>query len=250
MEGFKCQPHIRLCEGQVQPVVLTVGDPKRIDSILVHCESYEELAFNREYRSVNAVACGQKLTVISHGVGVSGAMVCFEELVKLGAKVIIRAGTCGSLKPDKIKTGDVFVPYAVARDPDSTDMYVSKRMPAVPTPRIYQALLKSADDLSIPVHSGFGLSSGILYPQGDEFMHHLQRWAKLTDIVEFEFQALFLVGAVRGIETGGIATVDGSPLQWDKHNYDPTGEACQRGKNKMLRVAVETCVRLRKEFDA
>lgn len=250
MEGFKCQPHINLCKGQVEPVVLTVGDPKRIDSILAYCDSHEELAFNREYRSVSAVANGQKFTVVSHGVGVSGAMICFEELVKLGAKVILRAGTCGSLKPDKIKTGNVFVPYAVARDPDSTDMYVSKRMPAVATPRVYQALLKSADDLGIPVLSGMGLSSGIFYPQGDEFIQHLERWAKLTDIVEFEFQALFLVGSVRGIETGGIATVDGSPLQWDKRNYDPAGTACQQGKNNMLRVAVETCVRLRKEFDA
>lgn len=250
MEGVVTQPHTHLRQGQVQPVVLTVGDPKRVDLVVQHCESYEELADNREYRSVNAVAHGQKFTVISHGVGAAGAMICFEELIKLGAKVIIRAGTCGSLKPDKIKTGTVFVPYAVARDPDVTDMYVSSRMPAVPTPRIYQSLLKAGEDLNIHLVSGIGLSSGIFYGYGEEFIQHLQKWSQLTDAVECEFQALFLVGAARGIETGGIATVDGSPLQWDQKNYDPAGAACEAGKKNMLRVAVKTCARLSKGFAA
>ena len=196
--------------------MLTVGDPNRVDAVAQLCDSYEELAFNREYRSINAVSRGQKFTVISHGIGTAGAMICFEELIKLGAKVIIRAGTCGSLKPDKIRTGAVFVPYAVARDPDVTDMYVSSRMPAVATPRIYQSLLKSGEELNIPLLSGIGLTSGLFYGYGEDFIQHLKKWSQLTDVVEMEFQALFLVGIARGIETGGIATVDGSPLQWDQ----------------------------------
>ncbi|CDJ27235.1 purine nucleoside phosphorylase, putative [Eimeria mitis] len=31
MEGVEVQPHIQLRKGQVQPVVLTMGDPKRVD---------------------------------------------------------------------------------------------------------------------------------------------------------------------------------------------------------------------------
>ena len=45
---------------------------------------------------------GQDLTVCSHGIGGPGAAICFEELIKLGAKTIIRLGTCGSLQPGKI----------------------------------------------------------------------------------------------------------------------------------------------------
>ncbi|KAL8425142.1 hypothetical protein Efla_006103 [Eimeria flavescens] len=248
MQGLEYQPHINLRKDQVQPVVLTVGDPQRVDKILALCDSYEELAFNREYRSADAVVRGQHFTVISHGVGVSASLICFEELIKLGAKIIIRAGTCGSLKPEKIKTGDVYVPYAVGRDVDATDLYVPRGLPAVATPRIYDALLKAGKDLKVPLHSGVGLSSGLFYPLNDEFVQHLKKWGQLVDVVEFEFQALFIVGIARGIETGGIVTVDGSPLQWDQDNYDPKGKACDEGKTQMLRVAVETCARLRQEF--
>ncbi|OEH77202.1 purine nucleoside [Cyclospora cayetanensis] len=211
MDCVEVQPH-----GQVQPVVLTVGDPKRVDAVLELCDSYEHLSYNREYKSATAEIDGEKITVISHGVGAAGAMICFEELIKLGAKVIIRAGTCGSLKPDKIKTGDIFVPYAMARDPDATELYASKRLPAVSSPRIYQALLRSAASLEIKVLTGIGLSSGLFYGRTTEHLNHLRRWGELTDVVECELQALFLVGLARGIETGGIITVDGSPLEWDK----------------------------------
>lgn len=201
-------------QGQVQPVVLTVGDPGRVDAVLQLCDSSEELSHNREYRSAAAVSNGQKFTVISHGVGGSGAMICFEELICLGAKVLIRAGTCGSLKPEKLRTGDIFVPFAVARDPDVTDMYADPRMPAVATPRVYNQLLHAGKAQGISLSTGVGLSSGLFYGRNRSFMQHLSKWAELVDAAECEFQALFLVGSARDVETAGIATVDGSPLQW------------------------------------
>ncbi|CDJ57289.1 purine nucleoside phosphorylase, putative [Eimeria maxima] len=205
MEGVEVQPHIKLrkedeggrqkgeklffflifvvklmeSRGQVHPVVLTMGDPARVDEVKELCDSYEDLVFNREYKSANVVKNGYKFTVISHGIGCCGAMICFEELIKLGAKIIIRAGTCGSMKPNIIKQGEIVIPYAAARDNDVCDLYIPVR---------------------------------------------------------------------RGIETGGIATVDGSPLQWDKANYDPTGKVVAEGKKKMLEVAIHTCAELTKEF--
>lgn len=207
-----------------------MGDPKRIDAVIELCESYEALAYNREYRSVNVVANGQKFTVISHGIGGCGAMICFEELIKLGARVILRAGTCGSLKPQKITRGDIFVPYAVARDPDVADMYISSRMPAVATPRIYQALLKCGEDLGITLNTGIGLSSGLFYGCGEEQTPHLVKWAKFTDIIECEFQGLFVVGIARGVETGGLATVDGCPLQWNQVRCSSLYQECHPGQ--------------------
>lgn len=203
-------------QGQVHPVVLTMGDPKRVDEVTALCDSFENLTFNREFKSANAVKNGQKFTVISHGIGSCSSMICFEELIKLGAKVIIRAGTCGSMKPATIKQGDIVVPYAAARDNDVCDLYVPIRMPAVATPRISQALLKAGEDLKINVRSGIALTNGVFYGHGQEHIDNLTNWSKFTDIVDCEFQALFLVGIGRGIETGAIAAVDGSPLQWDQ----------------------------------
>ena len=67
------------------------------------CDSSKEIKWNREYRIFNVVFEGIGLTVVSHGIGVPGAAICFEELIKLGATTIIRMGTCGSLKPNDRK---------------------------------------------------------------------------------------------------------------------------------------------------
>ncbi|KAL8425143.1 hypothetical protein Efla_006104 [Eimeria flavescens] len=235
MDNVEVQPHIQLRQGQVQPVVMTMGDPQRVDLVLEQCESHEDLAYNREYRSVNAVAKGQKFTVISHGVGGAGALICFEELIKLGAKVILRAGTCGSMKPVQLERGAIFVPYAVARDPDMTDMYVPSRMPAVATPRIYQALMNTGKDLGVQLFTGIGLCSGLFYGYGEEHEQHLKRWAKFTDIIDCEFQSLFLAGIARGVETAGLATVDGCPLQWSEVSFstfrdNAENRRCRKGQ--------------------
>jgi uridine phosphorylase len=59
---------------------------------------------------------GVNITVVSHGIGGPGAAICFEELIKLGATTIIRMGTCGSLKPNEIKQGDLVVSAAACRE--------------------------------------------------------------------------------------------------------------------------------------
>ncbi|CDJ44020.1 purine nucleoside phosphorylase, putative [Eimeria tenella] len=248
MEGVEVQPHIQLRRGQVQPVVLTMGDPKRVDEVAALCDSAEPLTFNREFKSANVVKDGQKFTVISHGIGCCSSMICFEELIKLGAKCIIRAGTCGSMKPDQVKRGDICVPFAAARDNDVCDLYIPPRMPAVATPRVFQSLLESGKQLGIPLRQGIALTNGLFYGHGKEHIENLTNWSKFTDIIDCEFQSLFLVGIGRGIETGGIATVDGSPLQWDQANYDPSGNTVAEGKKKMLTVAIHTCTKLTREY--
>lgn len=96
-------PHLKVGHGVIRPVVLTVGDPFRCELVAKKCEKSEEIEWNREYRIFNITFDGVDLTCVSHGIGGPGAAICFEELVKLGATTIFRLGTCGSLKPDKIK---------------------------------------------------------------------------------------------------------------------------------------------------
>jgi hypothetical protein len=42
------------------------------------------------------------------------------------------------------------------------------------------------------------------------------------------------VGSVRGIRTGAIATIDGSPFHWDEGDYDPEGKVVAEGKKNMI----------------
>lgn len=194
---------------------MTTGDPARAEAAAKMCDSYKELAYNREFRSFEGIVGDQKITIISHGVGSCGAMICWEELVALGAKVIIRAGSCGSLHPDKIKTGDIHIPYAVGRAADITDEYLPTGVPAVASLRVVEAIRRASDELGIPTKLGLTYSCGLFYGGGPEHNEKLKLWSRVMDTVECEFHGLYLIGLNRRVMTGGIAVVDGSPLQWE-----------------------------------
>ena len=77
---------------------------------------------------------------MSHGIGSPGAAICFEELIKLGVTTIIRLGTCGSLKPDEIKQGDLVVSTACCREDSYSNTIIPKSFPAVADLSLTEAL--------------------------------------------------------------------------------------------------------------
>lgn len=59
---------------------------------------------------------GISVCVASHGVGATGANVLFEELISIGVKIIIRAGTCGTLLDAQPNGSHLIVTSAVRDD--------------------------------------------------------------------------------------------------------------------------------------
>ena len=82
-------PCIAVCEGDINPRVLTCGDPARAKKISEKLENVKCLAKNREYHTYSGTYKGVPVTVTSHGVGEGGAVIGFESLCRAGAKVII-----------------------------------------------------------------------------------------------------------------------------------------------------------------
>lgn len=216
-------PHLLIPVGSIHPIVLVVGDPFRAEYIAKEfCTSYEQLAFNREYRTFNCKfhldGCTTDVTICSHGIGGPGAAICFEELIKVGAKCIIRLGTCGSLQPDLIKQGDLCITQCSIREDGLSESIVpSPGFPCMANIQVIQALQQAAA-LTIPnkvVHSGLTLCSNVFYPfDSESHTQHLKKCAKAGAlIVEMETSCLLTICMLRGnIQAGAIATADGSPI--------------------------------------
>ena len=244
-------PHLLLSEGDVAPVVLVVGDPFRTE-VLAKCADggYTELKFNREYRSFRVVHQGTEITICSHGIGGPGAAICFEELIKCGAKVIIRLGTCGSLHPKRIGQGDLVISTAAIREDGCSQYLVPSGFPAVADLDVTSVLRQVAREIDFShgkIFTGITYTSGAFYPgptKGDNLPLCAASGAL---IVEMETSCLFTVASIRGIRAGAVAAVDGSPFEWGEGNYDPTGVKVTRAKEHMFQVGLETAVRLTKE---
>lgn len=230
-------PHLKIGEGSISPYVLVCGDPARAESIAKLCDNYEELAYNREYRTFLGTYKGQKITITSHGVGSAGASICFEELIKIGAKVIVRVGTCGSLQDD-LGQGDHIIATGAVREDGVTSLLVPLGYPAISDAEVCLAIEKACKDLSAPYQRGVMLTSDLFYP--GVLPSSLELYSKAgVPGVEMECSALFVIASLRKVRAGAIATIDGNPLKWDEGNYDPHGEKVTLGKQRMLKIGLE-----------
>jgi len=239
------QPHIKLTQGQISQYVLTCGDPSRAQEIAKLCTGSKELAYNREYRTFLGEFEGEKITITSHGVGSAGAAICFEELIKIGAKIIIRVGTCGSLT-DALGQGDHIIPAGAVREDGITNLLIPHGYPAISDSRVTFALEDATSKVKATYKKGIVLASDCFYP--GVLPSSLEMYSKANVLgVEMECSALFVIASLRGIKAGSILTIDGNPLKWNEGDYDPHGEKVVNGKARMLSISLSAISTLSRE---
>jgi DeoD family purine-nucleoside phosphorylase len=137
--------------------------------------------------------------------GCPGATIVFEELIQLGAKKLLRVGTCGGLQPHHA-LGDLIVALS-AVPADATAMHLVADEPHCPTAswELIHGAVHVAKEIEQPLHVGPIVSSDLFYNPDDG---QYERWSKRGVLaVEMEAAALFTVGALRGIHTGCLLTV-------------------------------------------
>ncbi|MEJ2085137.1 MAG: nucleoside phosphorylase [Acidobacteriota bacterium] len=238
-------PLLRVEPSKIASRVLVVGDPARARRAAESLDAVERVGDNREYSTFTGRLGDTRITVASHGVGSAGAGVCFEELMRAGAKVLIRAGTCGALC-DSISDGDMIVVTGAVRDEGLTPRLVPLSYPALAHHDLVAALLDAADGAGQNVHQGLMLTSDLFYPSealGQEF----GLWQRSRVIgVEMELAALFVLASLHGARAGGIAVVDGNPTRaaQDMSEYDPYRRVVSDATDVMIGLALETLARV------
>eukprot|EP00918_Siedleckia_nematoides_P003499 GHVU01007895.1.p1 GENE.GHVU01007895.1~~GHVU01007895.1.p1 ORF type:complete len:248 (+),score=46.12 GHVU01007895.1:122-865(+) len=247
MDGVTTQPHTRLSHGQVKPVVVVVGDPSKAQTVAQLGEKHEEISNNGPYRAYEVTWRGFQFTVCSHGIGAASASICFEELIKLGAKVILRMGTCGTLQPEEVSQGDIVLVNAAVREEGVTALMVPPGFPAVADPLVFEAMRHTAREAAVNIKYGMCLTSDLFY-KSPALPSTLDTFAKAkVDVVEMETATLFVVAKVRGVRAGAILVVDGSPLKVDLSAVDPTGEKVAKAKTDVISIILDTAARIASE---
>lgn len=246
LSDIKMLPILKVPEGSISKYVIVCGDPARVLKIAERLGHYEELACNREYRTVKGHYRGVEVTITSHGVGVSGAAVAFEELIKGGAKTIIRIGTCGSLSTE-LRDGDLVVASAAVRADGLTDQLIPTGYPAVAdysvTRSLEVALLGVRD---VKYKTGMIMTIGAFYP--GLLPLPLQLYSKANVLaVEMECAALFVIASLRGIRAGAILAVDGVVIDFDPDAYDPHREKVHEAVEKEITAALNAIVKMAAE---
>ncbi|MBR2851095.1 MAG: nucleoside phosphorylase [Anaerotignum sp.] len=196
------QPHIQLDETLGVKYALMPGDPARLDRIAPFLENVQELAFNREYRSIVGEYKGVPVLAISTGIGGASAGIAVEELHNIGVEVMVRIGSCGTLQPE-LKVGDIVIVNGAVRDDGASKSYIDPKYPAVPDADLMFNCIEAAKENNFPYMVGIARSHDSFYT-GDEDKIYAY-WAEQGVLgSDMETAALFTIGRLRGVKTASI----------------------------------------------
>lgn len=198
--------HILAKPGEISERVLVVGDPGRADSIARELLQEAKLVnSNRGFNTYTGSFNGTRVTVATHGIGGPSAAIVVEELAMLGAKLIVRLGTCGGLV-EGIRVGDAVVALGAAYLRGGTvGMYTGELCyPAVADPEVSLELQRALLEEGFNVWRGLVASSDAFHAEEE----NLPLWSSLGIIaVEMECATIFSVARLRNIRVGAALLV-------------------------------------------
>ena len=93
MQERALQFHIQCGPGDVGGYCVLPGDPGRCRSIAQRLEGAVHVRTNREFETWTGSLLGEKVSVVSTGIGGPSAAIAMEELANLGTHTFVRVGT-------------------------------------------------------------------------------------------------------------------------------------------------------------
>ena len=206
------QYHIHLTEEHGARYAIIPGDPGRVEKIAAYLDDAKQVSYNREYNSYLGYLDGEKVLVVSTGIGGPSCAICVEELSKIGVDTFIRVGTCGGMQPN-VEPGDVVIGSGAIRQDGTSREYLPIEFPAVADFKVTQALYNAAEKLGYRNHVGvvqakdsfYGQHSPESMPIAPELLYKWEAWKRGGCLAsEMEGAALFIVGAARRLRTGAV----------------------------------------------
>jgi purine-nucleoside phosphorylase len=228
--------HLRAEQGDYAPNVLCPGDPRRAAYIA-------ETFFDPDYRCVNeergmlgftGTFEGAPISVQTTGMGCPSAGIVFEELAMLGARRLVRVGTCGGLK-DGMKMGDTVIAVsATAEDPSPLRVAQVDALAPTATFELAEYAARLSRESGAIVHAGPVITSAVFYdPDPTTFA----RWKRTGHVgVEMEAAMLYTIAALRGLEALAMMTVS-DLLDESGETTRIDDDELKRGVDAMMRLA-------------
>jgi purine-nucleoside phosphorylase len=231
--------HVRAAPGDVAPIVLLAGDPGRSARAAEMLESprcYNEfrglLGYTGTYR-------GTRVSVQTTGMGCPSAAIVCEEMALLGARTLIRIGTCGAVQAGMRATDLVIAMAACPLDGTTAHYLDGERYAPAATFRVVRALADAAAHAGVRFHTGVIATEDALYAVREEWA---QRWqARGVLAQEMEASAIFTIAALRGMEAGCVLVASNHAGQHERLSDAELKPAI----DAMIRIGFEAAVVLK-----
>ena len=228
------QLHIHAQETDIAPFVLLPGDPNRatfiaetfFDNPVLYNSNRQLLGYTGTYK-------GMPVTVQTTSMGCPSLAIVVEELIRLGAKTLVRVGTSGIIDP-KINPGDLVIAMSAVPKEGTTAMYLNGDAYA-PTASydVINALVNSGKTAGFRTHVGIIQTEDAFYATTPDDVSTLESRGILA--VEMEASALFTLGKLRKVATG--CALVASNYIGDPQFIDP--DMMKQSVSNMVSIALE-----------
>ena len=223
-------PHINAKPGDFGKTVLMPGDPLRSKFIAENFLENAVLVNNvRGIHGYTGTYHGVKISVMASGMGMPSIGIYSWELYTVfGVENIMRIGSTGAMQ-ENINLRDIVIGQGACTDSNWAGQY---HLPGTFAPiadyHMLETCVETAKELGLPYHVGNGRNT---------------RFGKMGIMaVEMEAAALYMNAARAGKRALAICTVSDHLLR----NENCTAEERQNGFTNMMKLALETAVKLEK----
>lgn len=158
-------------------------------------------------------ATAENITIINFGMGSPLAATVMDLLTAISPKAVLFLGKCGGLR--KItKLGDLILPIAAVRAEGTSDNYMPKEVPALPSFRLQMAVSYTIKRYDLDYWTG------MCYTTNRRVWEHDENFKQyLTDIralcIDMETATIFTVGFANKIPHGALLLVSDNPMTPD-----------------------------------
>lgn len=207
--------HLAIQTGDIGKYVIMPGDPKRCEKIAAYLKDARCIADHREYVTYTGFLEGEKVSVISTGIGGPSAAIAMEEAVKAGGHTFLRVGTSGGMQRE-VLSGDLVIATAAIREEGTSASCAPISFPAVASFEIVQSLCESAKAQEFSYHVGVVHCKDNFYMQHESERMPIRyefepRWRSFIELgtlaSEMESSTLFVFGSHLHVRVGAVLLV-------------------------------------------
>ncbi len=199
--------------------IIIMGDPQRVIDVSSLLENPILISKSRDLFVYKGYYNNKEVGLATHGIGGPSAAIVIEELIKLGAKILIRLGTVGSLK-EEIDVGNIIIPTGASfwYGGAGLGMYFNNICPPTnPSYDLVYDLIKAINNTKLNYHVGSIFSSDSFYAE----KNYIETLIKLNFIgVEMECATLFAISNLRGIKSACVLVTSNNIVKGTEGSYD------------------------------
>ena len=194
-------------------------------------------------------ATAEDITIINFGMGSANAATIMDLLSAVDPRAVLFLGKCGGLKR-KNQLGDMILPIAAIRGEGTSDDYLPREVPALPSFNLQRAVSHTVREYDLDYWTGAVYTTNRRVWEHDERFKRTLRTTRAMAI-DMETATIFIVGFANEIPRGALLLVSDQPMIPQGVKTEDSDRAVTSGfVETHVRIGIDSLIEIRDSRDS